>query len=146
MLVRGKRVSSVAALSVDGIIAVEYTDVSMNADFFYNFVRGSLIPNLLPFDGENSRSIVIMDNCSIHHVGIVEEVFAEAGVLVIFLPPFSPDLNPIEHAFSKVKFYLKEHDEIVQVIDDIKPILESAFNHITTDNSRGWIQHCGYEL
>ena len=54
LLAKGKRISTVAALSVDGIIAAEYTDSSMNADVFHDFVRGSLIPNLLPFDGINS--------------------------------------------------------------------------------------------
>ena len=74
---------------------------------FYNFVRGSLIPNMNPFDGSSPKSIVVMDNCSIHHVQEVANLFQSTGILVMFLPPYSPDYNPVEEAFSFVKYYLK---------------------------------------
>ena len=66
----------------------------MNADLFYEFARGSLIPNMLAFDGHNPKSVVIMDNCSIHHVDYVGQLFHDAGILLQFLPPYSPDINP----------------------------------------------------
>ena len=145
-LAKGKRLSSVAAISVEGVIAVDFTHDSVNAEHFYDFARGSLIPNLLPFDGQNPRSVVIMDNCSIHHVDYIKQLFRDAGVLVIFLPPYSPDINPIEHTFSKVKKYLRRHDELVQAFNDITPIVRAAFDTVTGEDCRGWIQHCGYQV
>ena len=59
-----------------------------------------LLPNLQPFDGENSSSIVIMDNLSVHHVDEVVELLRASGILVIFLPTYKP--SPIEEAFSYV--------------------------------------------
>ena len=53
-----------------------------------DFVWGSLIPEMLPFDGQNAKSIAILDNCSIHHVELVVDLFREAGILVLFLPPY----------------------------------------------------------
>lgn len=143
---KGKRLFSVAAISVDGVIAADFTHDSMNAEFFYEFARGSLIPNLLPFDGQNPKSVVIMDNCSIHHVDFVEQLFHDAGILLLFLPPYSPDINHIEHTFSNVKNYLRRHDELVQIVDDITPLLRAAFDTTTEKDCRGWIHHCGYQV
>ena len=58
------------------------------------------------FDGSSPNSIIIMDNCKIHHVADVIELFQSVGILVLFLPPYSPDFNPIEETFSYVKYYL----------------------------------------
>jgi len=78
----------------------------VNGSVFYDFVRGTLIPNMQFYDGENPNSIVIMDNCSIHHVQEVEDVIQQSGILLLFLPPYSPDLNPVEEAFSYIKGYM----------------------------------------
>ena len=116
ILTRGKRVSAIAAISSEGLLGVELTSCSVNSDKFFDFVRGTLIPNMQPFDGSNSKSILIMDNCSIHHVDAIKELIQDAGILLIYLPPYSPDLNPIEETFSSVKYYLKDHDEILQCV------------------------------
>ena len=89
------------------MIAVEFTLGTVTGDRFFDYVRGSLIPNMLPFDGTNPRSTAILKNCSIHHVETTVELFTQAGILVLWLPPYSPDFNPAENAFSKVK---REHD------------------------------------
>ena len=68
----------------------------------------------------------------------------DAGILLIFLPPYSPDLMPIEEAFSSVKYYLKDHDELLQTVTDPFPIVHAAFNTITAKKCKGWISHCGY--
>ena len=100
-LTRGQRVSCVAAVACDGLVAVEMTRDTVDSTFFFDFVRGSLLPNMLPFDGSNPWSVAILDNCSIHHVQSVRELFRQAGVLVLFLPPYSPDLNPMELVLAK---------------------------------------------
>ena len=106
-IVRGQRVSSIAAICTEGILALESTINSVNGETFFDFACGTLIPELLPFDGSNPKSIVDMDSCSIHHVQDVKDLFYDAGILVFYLPPYSPNLNPIEVAFSYVKGYLK---------------------------------------
>ena len=66
------------------------------------------------------------------------------GIVTMFLPPYSPDLNPVEELFSYVKYYLKEHDELLQAVSNPKPIIEAAFSSVTADDCLGWIQHSGY--
>lgn len=145
LLVRGKRVSSIAALCSDGVVAVTSTSETINAEKFYDFVRGELLPNMNPFDGSSSISIAVMDNCAIHHVTEVEDLFKHAGVLLLWLPPYSPDLNPIEEAFSFVKAYLKQHHDILQISSvDPVPIIHAAFQQITKQHCNGWISHSGY--
>ena len=70
---------------------------STTGDTFYNFIRGSLIPNMLPFP--NPKSILVLDNCSIHHVEFVTDLLEDAGILHILLPPYSPDLHDSNLAF-----------------------------------------------
>ena len=85
------------------------------------------------YDGIARRSIVILDNCSIHHVAEVTELFREAGIVVFFnLPPYSLDLNPIEELFSYVN-YLKRHNELLQAITDPTPIIQAAFDNVSPD-------------
>lgn len=67
LLVRGKRYSAIAAMSLDGIVDVHITSESVNGDTFYEFIERNLLPQMLPFDGINGRSVVVMDNASIHH-------------------------------------------------------------------------------
>ena len=117
LLSRSKRISNaVAAISSTGILTYDLTDETVTGEAFFNFITGSLIPNMLPFDGINPHSIAIMDNCSVHHVQEVKQLFKDAGILLLFLPPYSLDLNPIEETFSFVKSYLRKHDELLQAI------------------------------
>ena len=83
LLARGKRISAIAAISSEGLLGVKLTYDTVNADTFFDFVRGTLIPNMQQFDGSNSKSIVIMDNCTIHHAEPVKELLQDAGILLI---------------------------------------------------------------
>ena len=65
----------IAALCNDGVLAVTSTIETINADTFNDFVRGELLPRMNPFDGSSSKSIAVMDNCAVHHVPIVEDLF-----------------------------------------------------------------------
>ena len=86
-----------------------------------------------------------MDNYSVHHVQEVKDLLDSAGIIVIFLPPYSPDLNPIESAFSSVKYYLKQHDELLQAVPDPFPVVYSSFNdNITVQKCKKWIADCDY--
>ena len=101
-----------------------------------------------PFDGHSKHSEVVMDNCAIHHVDFVTEIFREAGILVIFLPPCSPDYNPIELTFSTIKYYLKDHDNILEQLPtrDALQIVQAAFDNTATPQyCNSWIHQCSYE-
>ncbi len=111
LLSRGRRVNAIAAISASGTIATELSTETVNGECFFDFLRGTLIPVMNPFDGQSPHLILVLDNCSVHHIREVKDVLQQTGILVIFLPPYSPDLNPIEEAFSYVKQYLRHHDE-----------------------------------
>ena len=85
-----------------GIIELKLIKGTVDLDLFFDFVRGDLLPQLQQFDGTNPHSVVILDDCTIHHVESIHEFFEASGVLLLFLPPYSPDLMPIEEAFSSV--------------------------------------------
>ena len=140
----GQRVNAMIGISTIGVIAMEMTSSSVNTEIFFDFVRGTLIPNMQQFNGSNPRSIVVMDNLSVHHTAEVVGLFDQAGIPIFFLPPYSPDLNPAEECFSYVKAYLRKHDSLLQIIPDPTPIIKAAFQSVTTEHSKSWIQHSGY--
>ena len=140
----GQRVNAIIGISTIGVIAMEMTTSSVNANIFFDFARGTLIPNMQQFNGTNARSIIVMDNLSVHHTDEVVGLFDQAGIPIFFLPPYSPDLNPAEECFSYVKAYLRKHDSLLQHITDPTPIIKAAFQSVTTEHSKAWIQHSGY--
>ena len=97
LLVRGKRFSAIGILSpTDGILDAHITPSTVNSEVFEDFIDQCLVHHVMPFDGYNPHSVVILDNASIHHMDEVLQALESIGVLVYFLPPYSPDLNPIE--------------------------------------------------
>jgi len=105
---------------------LHYCDWWSNSDVFYEFIHSKLLYHLNPFDGSNPQSIVIMDNTSVE--GIVK-VIQQVGAMVTFLPPYSPDFNPIEELFSKVK---KQFENNLQNNEmDLETIVDIAFCHMT---------------
>ena len=99
---------------------------------------------MLPFDGINPKSVLIMDNCSVHHIPAVTTLLRQAGIVVLFLPPYSPDLNPIEEVFSYVKTYLRRHDSLLSAISDPSDVIKAAFESLTQDQCNSFITHSGY--
>ena len=138
---RGRRISAIAALSLDGILDVEFEPDSVNTDRFLEFVEHSLLPHLLPVG--NPCSIVIMDNAKIHHSERLEELLRSVGALLIYLPPYSPDLTPIESAFSSVKSFMKANEPLVDLIS-LQSIMISAFGSISAADAAAWFSDCGY--
>lgn len=133
----------ITAIATDGLVACECTTSTVDSEIFFNFVRGSLIPQMHPFDGSSPKSIVILDNCSIHRVPEIITLFASVGIVVLFLPPYSPDYNPIEEAFSFVKSFLRHHDDLLQSLPDPTIVIREAFNTIG-EHCNSWITHSGY--
>lgn len=141
LLVRGERISVISAMNEDGIVALKIVKGTVDGDEFLEFVERELLPTLMPFDGYNPNSIVILDNCAVHHVEGVASMITEVGALVHFLPPYSPDFNPIEECFSKVKAMLKRMETTCQ--DDLESDILAAFSYITPDDCKGWISDSG---
>ena len=98
----------------------------------------------MPFDGTNPRSVVILDNASVHHCDGTVELIESAGALVIFLPPYSPDLNPIEETFASIKSYIRTHEDAIQSDNDLLEVMMHAFASVTSESCRGWFRDCGY--
>ena len=88
--------------------------------------------------------MVVLDNASIHHVEGVVDLIQSTRALVIFLPPYSPDLNAIEEAFSKLKMTLKANEELLDILD-IESLVLHACTSITEDDCKNWIKHAGYK-
>ena len=82
-----------------------------------------------------------MDNCTIHHVPEICKVIEDVGAMVHFLPPYSPDFNPIELAFSKVKTTMQALEESTS---DVETVMLTAFASITEQDTQSWVSHCGY--
>ena len=140
LLVRGVRISAIACMSTKGVIDVKTVRGTSDGDTFYEFVQSHLIQYLMPFNGVNPHSVVLLDNCAIHHVIEVTATLRDIGVLVQFLPPYSPDFNPLEEAFSKVKANLKSNTDDSY---DPETLLLASFASITPDDCRSWISHPG---
>ena len=75
---------------------------AVTGDVFEQFVQCSILPHLMPFNGTNQHSIVVMDNASIHHVDGITELIQGVGAIPLFFPPYSPDSNPIKTEFQDV--------------------------------------------
>lgn len=112
--------------------------------FFLTILLGTLVPEMLAYDGESPQSVLVLDNASIHHMQPVADTLKQLGIILLFLPAYSPDLNPIEELFSYIKYYLKDHDFIIQVMQDPQPVLKAAFDSVTEQQCKAWIKHAGY--
>ena len=96
------------------------------------------------YDGRNPHSVVILDNCSIRYCQEAIQMIQAIGALVHFLPPYSPDYNPIEEAFSKLKSSMKAMGEAQFM--DMDTVILSAFATITPTDCEGWIRDSDYNF
>ena len=145
LLVRGTRYSVIPVVSSEGVHDVYIAQGNMNGERFAKFVREYVVPILLPFDGSNPRSVLVMDNASIHHVQEISDIIeAQAGAKLCYLPPYSPDLNPVEGVFSQAKNIMKANDKLLSATTAPRAILAMIFGMITQSDCLGHISHCGY--
>ena len=145
LLSRGKRYSAIPILSIDGIHDLYIIEGTMNGLRFENFLRKCLLPILQPFNWINPSSVVIMDNASIHHVeGVIDLIENQAGAKLIFLPPYSPDLNPLEEVFSQVKNIMRQNFQIFETCRAPRAFLAMAFGMVAPNDCLQYIKHSGY--
>lgn len=141
LIVRGEHVSVIAAISTKGLLDVKICRGGVDSDTFYDFINNNLLHFLQPFEDNNPHSVVILDNCKIHHAHETVRSIQDCGTIVNFLPPYSPDLNPIENIFSKVKTCLREQ-EVYFLNEDIDTLILSAFSMITVNDCLNSIENC----
>ncbi|MEM8739832.1 MAG: IS630 family transposase [Planctomycetota bacterium] len=133
-----KTTTLVAALGHRGMCCGMTVDGPVNGDVFVAFCERVLGPTLRPGD------VVVMDNLSAHKVAGVREAIEAVGAEVLYLPPYSPDLNPIELAFSKLKSLMRSagHRAVDALWGDTQRLLDA----ITPSDAAGFFKHCGYPL
>ena len=145
LILRGKRHSAIGILSTEGVEDVYITDGTVDGDKFLEFVRQNLLRLLMPFNGQNPNSIVILDNASsIHHVDQVVELITSVRALVRFLPPYSPDMNPIKELFTEQYLQANHSLYLANTSMSSVSILLMAFNSVSAEHCRAYIQHAGY--
>lgn len=107
LLVRVERISAIASISMDGLLDVKIVKGTSNGNTFYDFVQEILLPHLMPFYGRNPHSVVVLDNCAIHHVAEVKSVLEEVGVLVYFCHHTHLTLIPLRKRLPRLSPTLK---------------------------------------
>jgi transposase len=133
-----KTTTFVAALRQDGFTAPMVLDGAMDGKAFLAYVQQVLVPTLK--DGD----LVVMDNLASHKRAGVRESIEAAGARLLYLPPYSPDLNPIELAFSKLKWLLRSAAE--RTVDALWSRIGQLLDHFPPQQCRNYFRHCGYNV
>ena len=133
----GTVTTMIGALDVAGVRAMMTIEGATDGEVFETFLSRILVPKLRPGD------IVILDNVGAHRTPNVRPLIEAAGASVLFLPPYSPDLNPIELCWSKLKALLKEFGARTQQALDAA--IRRAMDLIGRSDAAGWFTHCGYQ-
>jgi transposase len=131
-----KTTTFAAALRADGLAAPLVIDGAMTGELFEAYVRQQLAPALRPGD------VVVLDNLSSHKRAGVREAIEAAGAELRFLPPYSPDLNPIELAFAKLKRLLRSAGE--RTVEGLWAFLGRALDAFAAAECAAYLRHCGY--
>ena len=131
-----KTLSTIAAMTVDGIITGCTFDAAIDTEMFVAFVEQFLVPQL------KRGQVVILDNLPAHKSPKVDRLIASAGAKVLRLPPYSPDFNPIEMAISKMKAMLRTLAR--RSVDDVMDAIGVAFASVSKQDATNFIRHCGY--
>lgn len=133
-----KTTTLIAALGIEGVRCSTVVDGAVNGPLFEAFVEQVLAPELRPGD------IVVMDNLSSHKSQRTRDLIEGAGAELRFLPPYSPDLNPIEMIFAKVKQLLRSLG--CRTRDALWKAMQSVLNAVTPGDAGNCYRHCGYSL
>ncbi len=130
---RGTNVSMIGAIKESGLQAVYPYDGAINAERFLDFIENKVLPKMVPGD------VLIMDNCRVHHSKLVKAWLKKLSVEVLYLPPYSPELNPIEEAWSVIKQGLRRAKArtIAAYVDG----LSQACKVIDSLKSKGFFRH-----
>ena len=131
-----KVVTVIGAVRTDGPFAAATLVGATDSDVFRTYVREVLAPQLRAGD------VVVMDNLSPHKASGVREAIEAAGATLRYLPPYSPDFNPIERMWSKVKSILRSLK--ARTAEALLDAIGVALRAVTAADAHGWFAHCGY--
>jgi len=134
----GENITMLASLSISGIQAPMTISGAVDGIVFKVYVEKVLCPTLLAGD------VVVMDNLPAHKVAGIKELIESKGAKLIYLPPYSPDLNPIEKCWSKIKTYLRKAKARTRA--ELEKVLQEALLLITEEDAIGWFKSCGYAI
>lgn len=132
-----KTTTLVAGLRLTGMTAPMVLDGPINGNWFEAYVEQVLVPTLGPGD------TVVMDNLSSHKRASAQALIEKAGATIMFLPPYSPDFNPIEKAFSKLKALLRKAAE--RTVDGLWSAIGKLIDLISPDEAKNYFMSCGYD-
>jgi transposase len=131
-----KTLTFLAALRCDAITAPFVLDGPINGEWFLAYVEQMLVPTLSPGD------VVVMDNLGSHKGKAVRRAIRNAGAHLIFLPPYSPDLNPIEQVFAKLKTLLRKAAE--RTVEATWRRIGKLLDHFSADECANYLVNSGY--
>jgi transposase len=134
----GKNVTLICSITLSGMGASMSIEGPSDTDSFGLYMKEILAPTL------QTGQIVLMDNLSVHRSKWVRELIEERGCQLWLLPPYSPDMNPIEEAFSKVKALLRRAK--ARVLETLFEATEDALGAVSAEDARGYFRHCGYTI
>jgi transposase len=134
----GSNLTMIAALGTGGLSAPMTVEAATDGDVFRAWTQQVLCPTLEKGD------IVVMDNLGAHKVSGIREAIEGRGAKLIYLPPYSPDLSPIEHCWSKVKTALRAAG--ARTHRRLQGAIKQALSTVTESDALAWFAHCGYEL
>jgi transposase len=132
---RGTNVSLIGALTLDGLVASMTINGSVDTAVFLSYVNEVLAPQL------SAGAIVVMDNLKVHHAQRVRCAIETVGARVVFLPPYSPDLSPIELCWSKLKQFLRSYG--ARTYEALNQAMSEVVDAITENDPISWFNHCG---
>ncbi|MBC1223347.1 IS630 family transposase [Nostoc sp. UCD121] len=132
---KGKNITVIGAMSDEGLIATMTFPGSLNTASFLVFIEQILLPQLW------MGAIVVMDNLPVHYANTAKYLIESVGAKTKFLPPYSPDLSPIELCWSKLKEILRSAQ--ARTSDALHQAVTIAVNAITDENALNWFNHCG---
>ena len=132
----GKNTTLIAGLTLSGIQAPFILEGAIDTLAFETYVEHVLAPSLRP------GQVVVLDNLSVHKGEWVRQAIEARGCQVLFLPAYSPDLTPIEEAFSKLKAWLRRLG--ARTREALEQAIAEALTQITVQDAHGWFWHCGY--
>lgn len=131
-----KNYTVLGALRVQGMQSMMVIEGGTTSDVFYEYAKQILIPNI------EVGAVVVLDNLSAHHTAKVRDLFDSHGIHLLYTPPYSPEWNPIEWAWSKVKTFLRQY--AARSLDVLEDALVQAADLITPQDALHWIAACGY--
>ena len=132
----GDNISLIGSLCIDGRMSAMTLPGSADSLAFLAYLEKILLPTLCKDD------VVVMDNLSVHKSVVVRETIERCGAKLLFLPPYSPDMNPIEQCWSKIKTALRA--AAARSIELLDLAVSAAIASVTAQDSRGWFGHSGY--